>query len=110
MGEVPSLAPARDPRLAWTLGFGSDFARLGIVVAANESKPTQSQHDDVERDPPGPDPVLGVGLVILGILIMGIAGAATAHYLFNIGTLIAIIGAVLFVTFVTFSSYKQSKS
>jgi hypothetical protein len=80
------------------------------VVAAEESKVTRTQNDDLERDPPGPDPVVGVGLVILGILIMGIAGASTAHYWFNVGTLIAIVGAVLFVTFVTFSSYKQSKS
>lgn len=92
------------------LGKAILFGKLLFVVAANETKPTQSSNDDLERDPPGPDPVVGVGLVILGVLIMGIAGAATAHYLFNIGTLIAIVGAVLFVTFVTFSSYKRSRS
>lgn len=78
-----------------------------------ESKPSQSitksTDTDVERDPPGPDPVMGVGLVILGVLIMGVGGAATAHYLFNFGTAIAIAGAVLFVALTVLSSYRQSK-
>jgi hypothetical protein len=55
----------------------------------------------------GPDPVVGVGLVIVGILIMGIGGAATAHYLFNFGSGIAILGAVLFVLFVALSTYRE---
>ena len=80
------------------------------MVAANDSKPTRSSDNDLERDPPGPDPVLGVGLVILGVFIMGVAGAATAHYIFNLGTLIAIVGALLFVAFVTFSTFRQSRS
>jgi hypothetical protein len=87
-----------------------EFGRLSFVVAANDSKPTQSSNDDLERDPPGPDPVLGVGLVILGVFIMGVAGAATAHYIFNLGTLIAIVGAVIFVAFVTLSTYRQTRS
>ncbi len=80
------------------------------MVAANDTKPTRSSNDDLERDPPGPDPVLGVGLVILGVFIMGVAGAATAHYIFNLGTLIAIVGAVIFVSFVTLSAYRQTRS
>ncbi len=87
-----------------------EFGRLSFVVAAYVSKPTQSSNDDLERDPPGPDPVLGVGLVILGVFIMGVAGAATAHYIFNLGTLIAIVGAVIFVAFVTLSTYRQTRS
>lgn len=58
----------------------------------------------------GPDPIVGVGLVIVGILIMGISGAATAHYLFNFGSVIAMVGAVLFVTFVALSTYRKSKA
>lgn len=58
----------------------------------------------------GPDPIVGVGLVIVGILIMGISGAATAHYLFNFGSLIAMVGAVLFVTFVALSTYRKKKA
>lgn len=57
----------------------------------------------------GPDPIVGVGLVIVGILMMGISGAATAHYLFNFGSLIAMVGAVLFVTFVALSSWRKNK-
>jgi len=55
----------------------------------------------------GPDPVVGAGLVIVGILIMGIGGAATAHYLFNLGSVIAILGAVYFVAAVALSTYRD---
>lgn len=57
----------------------------------------------VRKEPP--DPALGITLVIIGIVTMGIGGAATWHYVFNIGSGIAILGAVLFVTFVTWSTY-----
>ena len=55
----------------------------------------------------GPDPVVGVGLVIVGILVMGIGGAANGHYLFNFGTGVAILGAILFVLAVTLSTYRD---
>ena len=73
------------------------------MVAANETKPT----DPTLAAQTGPDPVVGVGMVIVGILIMGIGGAATAHYLFNLGSVIAVLGAVLFVGFVALSTYRQ---
>ncbi|MBK6519079.1 MAG: hypothetical protein IPM79_38700 [Polyangiaceae bacterium] len=56
-----------------------------------------------------PDPVVGIGLVILGVLVMGIAGASTLHYVFNIGTAIAIVGAIVFVVSVALSSLKDRK-
>jgi hypothetical protein len=49
-----------------------------------------------------------VGLVIVGILVMGI-GAANAHYLFNFGTFVAVLGAVLFVAFVTLSTFRMNQ-
>lgn len=55
----------------------------------------------------GPDPVIGAGLTLLGIFVMGVAGAAGAHYAFNVGTLVACIGAVVFVLFVALSALKQ---
>lgn len=57
----------------------------------------------------GPDPVIGAGLTLLGIFIMGVAGAANAHYAFNVGTLVACVGAVVFVLFVAVSALKQRK-
>lgn len=56
------------------------------------------------------DPAVGIGLVILGVLIMGVSGAATWHYPFNIGTGIAILGAVLFVMSVTLSTLTEKKA
>ncbi len=58
----------------------------------------------------GPDPVIGAGLTLLGIFLMGVAGAAGVHYAFNIGTLVACIGAVVFVLFVALSALKQTKA
>ena len=92
----------------------AEVATLRCVVAAKSPKPSDEASDGLsmfaDRQVTGPDPVVGVGLVIIGILIMGIGGAATAHYLFNFGTAIAIAGAVLFVAFVTLSTLKQRKS
>jgi len=58
----------------------------------------------------GPDPVIGAGLTLAGIFIMGVAGAANAHYAFNAGTLVACVGAVVFVLFVALSALKQRKA
>jgi hypothetical protein len=56
------------------------------------------------------DPSVGIGLVILGVLIMGVSGAATWHYPFNVGTGIAILGAVQFVVSVTLSTLREKKA
>ncbi len=58
----------------------------------------------------GPDPVIGAGMTLTGIFVMGVAGAANAHYAFNIGTLVACVGAVVFVLFVALSALKQRKA
>lgn len=58
----------------------------------------------------GPDPVVGAGLTLLGIMAMGITGAAGQHYLFNASTGVAILGAVLFVASVTITAYRQDRA
>lgn len=58
----------------------------------------------------GPDPVVGVGMVIFGILIMGVAGAGTWHYVFNVGTGLAVLGAIVFLVSVVVSSLRASRS
>jgi hypothetical protein len=58
----------------------------------------------------GPDPVIGAGITLLGIFLMGVGGAAGAHYLFNFGVLIAVLGAVLFVLFVTLTALQQRRA
>ncbi|WP_437568058.1 hypothetical protein [Sorangium sp. So ce542] len=58
----------------------------------------------------GPDPVIGAGIALLGIFLMGVGGAQGAHYLFNFGTLVAVLGAVLFVLFVTLTALKQRRA
>ncbi|MEZ4313380.1 MAG: hypothetical protein R3F14_35610 [Polyangiaceae bacterium] len=53
--------------------------------------------------------MIGAGLTLAGIFVMGVAGAANAHYAFNVGTLIACVGAVVFVLFVAVSALRQRK-
>jgi hypothetical protein len=55
----------------------------------------------------GPDPVVGAGITLFGILMMGIFGAADAHYAFDFAVLIAVAGAGMFVVSVALSALKQ---
>lgn len=89
MSEVPETGPEMADAKA---GGGGSHPDVG--------GPMRSQA-------PSPDPVIGAGLTLLGIFIMGVAGAAGAHYAFNLGTLVACIGAVVFVLFVALSALKQ---
>lgn len=57
----------------------------------------------------GPDPVIGAGVTLLGIFLMGVGGAWDAHYLFDFGVLTAVLGAILFVLFVTVTALKQRR-
>jgi hypothetical protein len=55
----------------------------------------------------GPDPVIGAAITLLGILAMGISGAADAHYPFDVSVLVAVVGAGVFVGSVALSAMKQ---
>lgn len=77
------------------------------MATSSDPKSTPSINPKAQRQREAPDPVVGIGLVILGVLVMGIAGAATLHYVFNVGTAIAIIGAVVFLVSVVLSSLKE---
>jgi hypothetical protein len=55
----------------------------------------------------GPDPVAGAGITLLGILMMGIGGARDAHYFFDVGVLIALVGAATFVACVALSAMRE---
>ena len=61
-----------------------------------------------DSEPSGPDPIYGLALIVVGILTMGVAGAATLHYVFNAGTALTILGAMLFVGSLAVSSLKDS--
>ncbi len=61
-----------------------------------------------ERDPSGPDPIYGLGMVVVGVLIMGVAGAATLHFVFNAGTALTILGALVFVASLAISSMRDT--
>jgi len=66
--------------------------------------------DPVGPDPVGPDPALGAGIALLGIFAMGLTGATGHHHLFNASTGVAVLGALLFVLFVTITSYRQDRA
>ena len=58
----------------------------------------------------GPDPVIGAGIALFGIFVMGLAGAATWHFVFDAGVATAVAGAVIFVLFVALSAMKQRRA
>ena len=51
--------------------------------------------------------MVGAGITLLGIFLMGAGGARDAHYVFDFGVLLAVVGAVTFVLFVALSAMKQ---
>ena len=60
--------------------------------------------DDKQHDANrGLDPVWGIGIGIVGLLVMGIGGATTEHYLFNMGEAAMSLGATLFLAAVVLS-------
>jgi len=82
--------------------------------AETPDKPTPEQpsakNEVAQERTEGPDPVIGAGLCLFGIFVMGLAGSRDWHYVFNAGTLVAIVGAALFVLFVALSAMKQRAS
>jgi drug/metabolite transporter (DMT)-like permease len=56
---------------------------------------------------PGPDPVVGAGITLLGIFLMGTGGAKDAHYVFDFGVLTAVLGAAIFVVCVALSAIRR---
>ena len=57
--------------------------------------------DDVSAT--GPDPVWSLGVFIVGLLTMGVGGAATWHWVFNVGEAIMLLGATLFLAVVAWN-------
>ena len=55
----------------------------------------------------GPDPIWGVGLFAVGLLVMATGGAMTWHYVFNVGEGVLLLGAAVFLLSVAISSQKQ---
>ena len=70
--------------------------------------PSSAPELSSDRDPSGPDPIYGLGMVVVGVLIMGVAGAATWHFVFNAGTALTILGALVFVSSLAASSMRDS--
>jgi hypothetical protein len=60
-----------------------------------------------EAADPGPDPVWGLGLFIVGLFVMAIGGAGTWHWMFNIGETLLLVGVIVFVTCIAITSHRQ---
>lgn len=58
----------------------------------------------------GPDPVIGAGIALLGMLMMGTGGARDAHYVFDVGVIVAVAGAFTYVISVALSAMKQRRA
>ena len=58
----------------------------------------------------GPDPAIGAGVTLLGIFLMGLGGSIDRHYFFNVGVLVAVLGAVMFVACVALTAFYQRRA
>ncbi len=85
--------------------IGESAGSLQSGDALDADQPAQSSREDA-----GPDPVIGAGIALLGIFLMGTGGARDAHYVFDVGVVLAIVGAIIFVLFVTLSALKQKRA
>jgi hypothetical protein len=77
--------------------------------AADDPHPSPSNPPRPAVDQ-GPDPVIGAGITLLGIFLMGTGGARDAHYVFDVGVLVAVLGAGTFVISVALSAMKQRRA
>lgn len=50
--------------------------------------------------------MIGVGLFVVGLVVMATGGAATWHYVFNVGEGLLLLGAVVFLASVAISSLR----
>ena len=54
----------------------------------------------------GPDPIYGLSVGIIGLVVMALGGARTWHYVFNIGEGVMLLGAAMFLISVAVTSLK----
>lgn len=55
----------------------------------------------------GPDPVWGVAIGAFGLVTMALAGAVTQHLLFNVGEVLMMVGAAVFLGSCGLTHFKQ---
>jgi hypothetical protein len=98
------MSPEFAKTLFVTHPMGQSAGSLQSGDALDADRPAQSSREDA-----GPDPVIGAGIVLLGIFLMAAGGARDAHYVFDGGVVLAVIGAIVFVLFVALSALKQRR-
>jgi hypothetical protein len=73
----------------------------------------QPPADVLVRPPSGPlhryrvDPAVGLGVFVPGLFVMALGGAATWHWVFNVGEAIMLAGMTLFVGAVILTALQQ---
>ena len=63
-----------------------------------------------ERPDLGPDPVYGLGIGIVGLVVTAVGGALTWHYTFNVGQGIMLLGAAVFLTCGAWTELKRTRA
>lgn len=53
------------------------------------------------------DPAIGIGIFVPGLFVMAIGGAATWHWIFNVGEAVMLAGMTLFVGAVILTALQQ---
>lgn len=65
-----------------------------------------SNEEAEKRAERGPDPSIGIGFFVVGLIVMATGGATTHHYLFNAGEGMVLLGAVIFLVSVAVTNYR----
>lgn len=89
-----------------THSIGDEHPGGAGLGGGTASEARDAAEPEQQRDV-GPDPVVGAGISLAGIFLMGTGGASDSHYVFDAGVAIAVLGAGIFVLFVTLSALKQ---
>jgi len=86
-----------------------------FVIIAALSKPDgvirgAARHDPAFRWPDvGPDPIWGMAVFVVGVVVMAAGGAGNWHWTFNVGMGTLLLGVVIFTVFVGIVAVKLDR-
>lgn len=97
--NAPSEPAAADALAAVEAPVDADAAKASAMADAAAPEPAQT---DV-----GPDPLWGAACAFLGFFVMAFGGATDRHYVFNAGSVVMLLGALVFLIQLGVTSYRQ---
>lgn len=110
LADVSEEQPRRRRRVAKSSEPTTDVTATpeGVIAPAADAAPVMAT-----KPPSGllhrvhVDPAIGIGIFVPGLFVMAIGGAATWHWIFNIGEAVMLAGMTLFVAAVILTALQQ---